>query len=116
MHGVVYRNCSLGPGVLYHVMIRCMVMYMTWCCVQDLVLLAVWTLLWLVSSSAWADGLSHVKYYTDPAHPWLKEVVHDCATSVNQCYPVESGNFATANVSVVRMTLILLYCTVKNCY
>lgn len=66
----------------------------------DVVLLAVWTLLWLIASSAWADGLGNVKYFTNPNNAWIKHAIPDCADGV-KCVATETGNFANANVSVM---------------
>lgn len=66
---------------------------------QDFVISAVITLLWLVSSSAWAQGLVNLKYYTDLNKCGLFKTITTCST--DNCVQTEFPNFGSLNASVV---------------
>ncbi|XP_053725372.1 synaptophysin-like protein 2a [Synchiropus splendidus] len=70
----VYRQSSRGP-------------------LLDLVLTAAFAILWLVSSSAWAKGLTDVKWATNPEH--LVEICKDT------CDPGDFPSFGRLNASVI---------------
>jgi hypothetical protein len=75
-------------------------------------------LLWLIASSAWADGVSKVKHYTDPENLWVEKYFCECVNMNKQsapstceqakCSVSNGGNYATLNVSIVR-TVYLFY-------
>jgi hypothetical protein len=66
----------------------------------DFVYTCVFALLWLISSSAWADGVSHLKEYIDPNELFL-ERVPECAGNDPDCTVTSAGNFANLNVSLI---------------
>lgn len=59
----------------------------------------VFSFLWLVSSSAWAKGLSDVKVATDPDEVLL--LISACKQQSNKCLPVRSPVMSSLNTSVV---------------
>ncbi|ELU10581.1 hypothetical protein CAPTEDRAFT_221651 [Capitella teleta] len=76
--------------------------------IADFVITAVFTLLWLISSSAWADGVSKVKYYSNPAEMFYNEPgdVKECEKSYAEthgitCEVTKLANFASLNVSII---------------
>ena len=72
-------------------------------CVQDFVVSVVLTLLWLISSSAWAAGLADVKEYTDPAEGGFFDVDRfpECKDASKDCRVLSVGNYGSLNASVV---------------
>ena len=70
--------------------------------VQDFAVSAALTLMWFISSSAWAGGLSHVKEYTDPSDGGFFDNprFHECDPST-MCSVVHVGNYGSLNASVV---------------
>ncbi|CAG5134027.1 unnamed protein product, partial [Candidula unifasciata] len=71
--------------------------------VADFAISIVLALLWIISSSAWAAGVSDVKMYTDPADGGIygsDSKVPDCRTA-KDCTTNSLGNFASLNVSVI---------------
>ena len=82
------------------------------CVQQDFVISIVFTLLWLIASAAWADGVSKVKYYTNPHTLFLDEEgdVYECEAKYAEannieCKVTSQGNFASLNVSIVSIML-----------
>ena len=69
---------------------------------QDFVASIVLTVLWLISSSAWAAGLADVKEYTDPAEGGFfgGDRFPDCSHEL-QCKTLSVGNYGSLNASVV---------------
>jgi len=66
----------------------------------------VYVLLWLISSSAWADAVSKIKVYTDPKEYFDDEYACECypASTVcaqAKCHVTKDTGFATLNVSIV---------------
>ncbi|KAL8587146.1 hypothetical protein ACOMHN_026114 [Nucella lapillus] len=70
--------------------------------VGDFVVSAVLTVLWLISSSAWAAGLSDVKEYTNPAEGGLfkMERFPEC-NPPSKCKVTNVGNYGSLNASVI---------------
>ena len=66
---------------------------------QDFVISAVFAVLWLISSSAWAQGVVNLKYYTDLKECGIFDMIADC--SGNKCTQSQFPNFASLNVSIV---------------
>ncbi|KAM4768888.1 synaptoporin isoform X1 [Corvus cornix cornix] len=65
----------------------------------DFIVTVVFSFLWLVSSSAWAKGLSDVKVATDPDEVLL--LISACKQQSNKCLPVRSPVMSSLNTSVV---------------
>ncbi|XP_009934935.1 synaptoporin isoform X2 [Opisthocomus hoazin] len=65
----------------------------------DFIVTVVFSFLWLVSSSAWAKGLSDVKIATDPDEVLL--LMSACKQQSNKCLPVRSPVMSSLNTSVV---------------
>lgn len=73
------------------------------CCVfQDLGVTAVFAFMWLVSSAAWAKGLSDVKTATDPDE--VKTLIPACDVEANRCREVHDPVMSGLNTSVVRLS------------
>lgn len=66
--------------------------------VFDLAISGVLALFWLTASSSWAQGVSDMKYFTNPKTIFKK--ISDCQTP-DSCIVLSSGNFATLNVSLI---------------
>ena len=68
------------------------------------------TLLWLISSAAWADGVSKVKKYSDPVEMWENDHIPACQLNEKgqseNCWVTDSGDFASLNVSIVSRLVI----------
>ncbi|XP_054072239.1 synaptoporin isoform X2 [Rissa tridactyla] len=64
----------------------------------DFIVTVVFSFLWLVSSSAWAKGLSDVKIATDPDEVLL--LMSACKQQSNKCLPVRSPVMSSLNTSV----------------
>lgn len=69
---------------------------------------AAFVLLWLISSSAWADAVSKIKMYTNPKEYFDQDDACECdersvttCVQASQCSVTYEGNYATINVSVV---------------
>lgn len=69
-------------------------------CFQDLGVTAVFAFMWLVSSSAWATGLSDVKKATDPDK--VVTQINACENTENRCREVHDPVMSGLNTSVVR--------------
>lgn len=67
--------------------------------IVDFVVSAVITLLWLISSSAWAQGLVNLKFYTDLNKCGLFSRIETC--SKENCIQTEFPNFGSLNASVI---------------
>ncbi|XP_046327238.2 synaptophysin-like protein 2 isoform X2 [Haliotis rufescens] len=67
--------------------------------IVDFVISVVVTALWLISSSAWAQGVSDVKFYTDPSESGLFQMMAECEKVA--CEVGHLGNFASLNVSII---------------
>lgn len=70
------------------------------CVFQDLGVTAVFAFMWLVSSSAWATGLSDVKKATDPDK--VITMIEACENKENRCREVHDPVMSGLNTSVVR--------------
>ena len=78
---------------------------------------AVYVLLWLISSSAWADAVTKIKRYTSPEEYFDKDNACECMKGSScaqaDCKVTDSGNYATINVSIVSTVFL---CDVVYCY
>ncbi|XP_062607796.1 synaptophysin-like [Saccostrea cucullata] len=68
--------------------------------IVDFVISAVITLLWLIASSAWAQGLVNLKYYTDFKDSGMFERLPECKAGVG-CVQTATPNFGSLNASVI---------------
>lgn len=66
---------------------------------QDFVVTAVFAFMWLVSSCAWAKGLSDVKTATDPER--VITLITSCNEQENRCREVYDPKVSGLNTSVV---------------
>ncbi|GAB1597800.1 synaptoporin-like [Argonauta hians] len=62
----------------------------------DFVTTAVFALMWLISSSAWAQGVSDLKYYSDP-----DDSLFPLLECKNRCSKGPDANFSTLDVSII---------------
>lgn len=65
----------------------------------DMGITSVITLFWLAGSSAWADSVNDLKYYTRPENIYQNMCV--CLSNKDVCKPGDIGGFATLDVSLV---------------
>ncbi|XP_030062379.1 synaptoporin [Microcaecilia unicolor] len=65
----------------------------------DFIVTVIFSFMWLVSSSAWAKGLSDVKVATDPDEVLL--LMSACKQQNNKCMPLHSPVMSSLNTSVV---------------
>ena len=61
--------------------------------------------MWLVSSSAWAKGLSNVKTATDPDN--VKTLIDACDREENRCREVADPVVSGLNTSVVCLQAVI---------
>lgn len=66
----------------------------------DFIISVILTLFWLIGSSAWAQGLVNLKFYTNFAECGQFDLVADCKVPY-KCTQTEFPNFASLNVSVI---------------
>lgn len=72
---------------------------------QDFVVTAVFAFMWLVSSCAWAKGLSDVKTATDPEKVF--DNIPACREMENHCSEVYEPKVSGLNTSVVGPGFLL---------
>uniref|UniRef100_A0A4W3HCI1 Synaptoporin a n=1 Tax=Callorhinchus milii TaxID=7868 RepID=A0A4W3HCI1_CALMI len=65
----------------------------------DFIVTVIFSFMWLVSSSAWAKGLSDVKIATDPDEVLL--LMSACKQQNNKCLPVRNPAMSGLNTSVI---------------
>uniref|UniRef100_A0A673L2Y0 Synaptoporin-like n=1 Tax=Sinocyclocheilus rhinocerous TaxID=307959 RepID=A0A673L2Y0_9TELE len=68
----------------------------------DFIVTVVFSFMWLVSSSAWAKGLSDVKAATDPDEVVL--LMSACKVQTNKCSSVYGPRWSGLNTSVISLT------------
>merc|ERR1711942_201273 len=70
----------------------------------DFIVTGVFGLMWLISSSAWAQGVSDLKYYSDPTDGIFTKL-KECGTQPSnftiECKPTLEPNFSTLDVSII---------------
>jgi len=76
--------------------------------ILDFVVTAAYGLLWLISSSVWADAVNKIKHYTNPDDYFEQDYACECmqdppatCPKATHCETLESGNYASINVSVI---------------
>ena len=69
--------------------------------IQDFIISAVFALLWLISASAWAQGVVDIKFYTDPDEIFHTVMRDECMHGQVTCKSTAGGNWAGLNVSLV---------------
>jgi hypothetical protein len=72
---------------------------------QDFVVSVVITLLWLISSAAWAQGLVDIKYYSDFKESGFFSQI--CTPEGAVCKQTAFPNFGSLNVSIVSIKLVI---------
>ena len=75
---------------------------------QDFIVSCVIVALWLISASAWAQGLTDLKYYTDLSECgyFHKLGANVCGVSNQYCSQSAFPNFAELNVSIVSIIVV----------
>ncbi|XP_060562108.1 synaptophysin-like [Ruditapes philippinarum] len=71
------------------------------CTIGDFIISGVIVLLWLIGSSAWAQGVTDLKYYTDFEECGYFGMIADCKVAGNTCRQTVIPNFASLNVSII---------------
>jgi hypothetical protein len=85
--------------------------------IADFIITIVFAALWLISSSAWADALTKIKHYTDPADVIFdkeRNPFPECQGGFGPnvtCTVTSQGNFASLNVSIIFGFLNMLIWT-----
>lgn len=95
--GVLTLMFTIGVIFLYVFMHR---LYTTnpMAAVVDLMATGVLSIFWFAGSCAWAQGVTDIKYYTNPTN--LFNDIDICAEP-KICHTVSPGNFASLNVSLI---------------
>lgn len=68
---------------------------------------AIFTFMWLVSSSAWAKGLSDVKRATDPDE--VINIIAACDREENRCKEIHEPVMSGLNTSVVSTVYLISF-------
>ena len=88
---------------------------------QDFIVSIVFSILWLISSCVWAQGVTDIKYYIDPKE-LFNDIVPECHKYPDaseegiKCEVTTVGNFAPLNVSLVNNEIFIGFigfCTVN---
>jgi hypothetical protein len=73
--------------------------------IVDFIVTAIYGLLWLISSSAFADAVTKIKHYTNPEDYFEEGYACECVNTAGcphgSCNPTNTGNYASINVSVI---------------
>jgi hypothetical protein len=67
--------------------------------VIDLGVSVILSVFWLAGSSAWAQGVSDLKYYLHP--DTIFKILYVCSQEGNECETVEDGSYGTLNASLI---------------
>ena len=78
---------------------------------QDFIVSVVFTVLWFIASTAWADNLTKMTQYMNPEN-LIKEL--SACDPKGQCKPGRSGDMSTLIVSVVCMQQEIHLLYMKN--
>lgn len=96
---------------------ECFSLYLIFSGFQDFIVTAVFALMWLISSSAWAQGVTDLKYYSDPTDGIFLKLKECDLISFNHtitCTPTVKPNFSTLDVSIVSDLQMRLHYKIYN--
>ncbi|XP_052778469.1 synaptoporin-like [Mya arenaria] len=67
----------------------------------DFIISGVIVALWLIGSSAWAQGVTDLKYYTNLEESGYFTHIKSVCSNGNTCVQTRNANFASLNVSII---------------
>ncbi|WAR25760.1 SYNPR-like protein [Mya arenaria] len=67
---------------------------------RDFIISGVIVALWLIGSSAWAQGVTDLKYYTNLEESGYFTHIKSVCSNGNTCVQTRNANFASLNVSI----------------
>ncbi|XP_052780378.1 synaptophysin-like [Mya arenaria] len=71
------------------------------CTIGDFIISGVIVALWLIGSSAWAQGVTDLKYYTNLEESGYFTHIKSVCSNGNTCVQTRNANFASLNVSII---------------